>query len=49
MSNATPLPPGKAVQGHADLYSMTGRDDACQQALFPRLSSIIHRPVQGAA
>jgi hypothetical protein len=28
----------KAVQGHANLYSMMGWDDVYQKALFPHLS-----------
>jgi hypothetical protein len=42
------ISPGKAVQGHANLHSMTGQDDTYQKALFPRLSATIHRLVQGA-
>jgi hypothetical protein len=42
-------PLGKAGQGHASLYSMTGQDDACQHALFPRLSAIIRMLMQGEA
>jgi hypothetical protein len=46
-SQESSVSPGKAVQGHTGLYSATGRDDACQQALYPRLSATVHREVQG--
>jgi hypothetical protein len=42
-------PPGKAVPGHDGMYNTMGWDDGCHQALFPRLSAMIHRPVHGAA
>jgi hypothetical protein len=43
------ISPGKAVQGQARLYCMTGWDDTYQKTLFTRLSATVHRLVQGAA
>jgi hypothetical protein len=42
-------PSRKEVQGYADLYSRMGRDETSQEALYPHLSAIVHRPVQVAA
>jgi hypothetical protein len=39
------LPPGKAIQSHAGLYSAMGWDDAYQEALYPLLSATFHRSV----
>jgi hypothetical protein len=36
-------PPRKAVYGRADLYSTIGWDDACQRAMYPLLSAVVHR------
>jgi hypothetical protein len=39
----------KAIQGHADMYIMTGWDGACEEALFPRVPSTVCRAMQMAA
>jgi hypothetical protein len=39
----------KAAQRRASLYCATWQDNACQKALYPHLSAIVHRPVQVAA
>jgi hypothetical protein len=38
--------PKKVVQGRVSLYSATGWDDAYLEALYTRLSAIVHRLVQ---
>jgi hypothetical protein len=40
---------GKAVKGHAGLYSTMRWDNACQKAISPQVSATVHKMVRGAA
>jgi hypothetical protein len=42
-------PPGKVLEDRTGLYSTTGWDDTCQEAMYPCLLATVHRSVLVAA